>query len=301
MNYQRFIKIVNIIAVMLVISVLTYSVSWYIYSPLTRPRDIDYQTISHHISSQFKRDTDVVILQPFWAERAREYIGDLNIINPRDIKKEDLSHYHTIYILSVFGYGKNIFDYMNQRFNFIEEREVGRLSLYKFTNERPEKIIFDFFRNIKDARIRIIKGSGISECNDFSNDRWRCGGPNWQYIGKEILDIDGSGRECLWSHPITNSIIEINFEDVPTGDMLKGFSALTDEATRYREGSPVFLSVSIDDRELLYHKNPNLIGAHRFEIDTSGYKGTKHKITFKVSTLLDGVRHFCFFADMRLK
>ncbi len=299
MNYQKFIKVINIVSTLLVIVVLLYSISWYIYSPLTRPRIDDYKNISSYIRSQFEKDSDVIILQPFWAERAREYLGDLNIINPRDVKNEDLSQYKNIYVFSVFGYGENIYEYMNKKFKSLEKKEFGKLSLFKFQNEKIEKVIYNFYQNIKDAKIRIIKGGEIKECKDFSNDRWRCGGPDWQYIGKEILDIDGTGRECLWSHPMTGSIIEINFENIPAGDILKGFSGLTDEAVRYKEGSPVFLSILIDDKEVLYHRNPNSIGAKRFEIDTSAYKGSTHKITFKVSTVLDGVRHFCFYADVR--
>ncbi len=300
MDFQRGIKFFNIISLSVFICIIIYSIGWYIYSPLTRPSKKDYEDISTFLKKTFNNKSDIVILQPFWAERAREYIGDLNLINPRDITKEDLSVYENIYIFSVFDYGAKIEDYLKSRYKFIGLSDFGRLSLYHFKNQKSEKITYNFYRNIRDAKIRILKGNEIKECRDFNDDRWRCGGPNWQYIGREILDIDGTGRECLWSHPITNSIIEINFENIMLGDKLAGFSGLTDEAVRYLQGSPVFLAILIDDKEYLYHKNPNEIGPFRFNIDTTSLKNTAHKVTFRVSTHLDGVRHFCFYADTRV-
>lgn len=299
MLYQKIIKYVNIASFCVFIGVLLFSFGWYIYSPLSRPSLKDYEDISTHIKQNFDNSKDVIILQPFWAERAREYIGELNLLNPRYPLEEDFSIYENIYVFSVFGYVDKIKDGFSKKFRFLEKKDFGKLSLYHYKNEKPQKIIYNFYLNIKDAKIRVLKGNEIKECKDFKNDKWTCGGPDWQYIGKEILDIDGTGRECLWSHPVTNSIIEINFENVILGDSISGFSGLTDEAVRYVQGSPVFLSVLIDEKEFLYHTNPNKIGAHRFRIDTKNLKNTPHKVTFRVSTHLDGVRHFCFYADTR--
>ncbi|MGC8926405.1 MAG: hypothetical protein ACP5QK_00620 [Myxococcota bacterium] len=299
MSFERMLKIINIISLCAFVGVLIFSIGWYIYSPLSRPSIEDYKDISKELKRSFNNERDVVILQPFWAERAREYIGELNLINPRDITKEDLSIYENIYVFSVFGYGKKSDGFLRGKFNFISKKDFGKLELYTYKNPEPAVIKYSFLKNLRDAKIRILKGNEIKECKDFKDEKWRCGGPDWQYIGREILDIDGTGRECIWSHPITNSIIEINFEDITFGDKIAGFSGLTDEAVRYVEGSPVFLSILIDDKEMLYHTNPNKIGAHRFDIDTKRFKDGPHKITFRVSTHLDGVRHFCFYADTR--
>ncbi|MCX7944974.1 MAG: hypothetical protein N2746_10755 [Deltaproteobacteria bacterium] len=300
MTLQRVLKISNMISLFIFIGVLIYSFGWYIYSPLSRPDLKDYENIASHLKQRIDNDRDVIILQPFWAERAREYIGDLNLLNPRYPLEEDFTQYENIYVFSVFGYGEKIKDGLSKNFKFIEKKDFGKLSLYYFKNERPQKIIYNFYKNIKDAKIRVLKSNEIKECRDFNNDRWRCGGPEWQYIGREILDIDGTGRECIWAHPLTNAIIEINFENVILGDYISGFTGLTDEATRYVQGSPVFMSVRIDDKEVLYHTNPNKIGAHRFTINTKDLSNSPHKVTFRISTHLDGVRHFCFYADTRL-
>lgn len=299
MVFEKMLKTINIVSLVAFICVLIFSIGWYIYSPLSRPSIRDYKEMSEAIKRDFNNDRDVIILQPFWAERAREYVGELNLINPRDVTREDMSMYENIYVLSVFGYGAKIDKFLREKFNFVSKSDFGKLELYKYKNPKPAKIIYSFLKNLKDAKIRLLKGNEIKECNDFKNDKWRCGGPDWQYIGREILDIDGTGRECIWSHPVTNSIIEINFENITLGDKLTGFSGLTDEAVRYVQGSPVFLSILIDDKEILYHTNPNKIGAHRFEIDTKTFKDNPHKVTFRVSTLLDGVRHFCFYSDIR--
>ncbi len=300
MWFNRFIKLVNIISLLLFLGLLVWSIGWYVYSKFSRPSLKDYQDISNYVKGIFNNDTDVIILQPFWAERAREYIGDLNLFNPRNPLDEDYSIYHHIYVFSVFNYGENIREDFSKRFRFITKKDFGKLSLYQYKNEKPQKIIYNFYSNIKDAKIRILKGNEIKDCKDYRNEKWTCGGPDWQYIGREILDIDGTGRECLWSHPVTNSIIEITFENIMLGDNIVGFTGLTDEAVRYIQGSPVFLSILIDDKEYLYHKNPNQIGAHRFKINTKDLVNSAHKITFRVSTHLDGVRHFCFYADTRL-
>ncbi|MCX7957957.1 MAG: hypothetical protein N3B13_02835 [Deltaproteobacteria bacterium] len=300
MLYQRIIKSINIISLFVFFGVLLYSFGWYIYSPLSRPKPKDYEEISAYIKKIFNKENDVIILQPFWAERAREYIGELNLVNPRYPLEEDFSVFENIYVFSVFGYGENIKSGLSKKFKFLTKTDFGKLSLYHYKNEKPQKIIYNFYQNVSDAKIRLLKGTEIKECKEFRNDKWTCGGPDWQYIGKEILDIDGTGRECLWSHPVTNAIIEINYENITLGDSISGFTGLTDEATRYVEGSPVFMSVLVDDKEYLYHPNPNKIGAYRFNIDTKAFKNSLHKVTFRISTHLDGVRHFCFYADTRI-
>jgi len=60
----------------LLVAVLVYSYWIYVHVALSRPSLADYERATAYIRARFQAG-DLVDVAPFWAERVREYLGDL--------------------------------------------------------------------------------------------------------------------------------------------------------------------------------------------------------------------------------
>jgi hypothetical protein len=291
---------VNLAVAALVAAAAVYSIGWYIYSPLTRPSPADYEGVSSHLHALWQKG-DVLAVVPFWAERIREYAGDLDVINPPDLVSEDLSRNARLWLLSVFGYAKDrdLLGTLSRKYRLSGEKRFGKLVLYLFDLPPPAKVSFDFWASIDKAKVTLQRGGDRKDCTTWRDGRWECANSTWEYVGRNILDIDDNPRQCIWAHPVQGAVLAVTYKDVPLSRRIVGNTGLTYIATRVPEGAPVGFEVLIDGRQALTTVNENRRGWNRFEIDTSSMAGTAHEVTFRVRTQRDGMRHFCFMADAR--
>jgi len=297
-NYKNKI---NLAAAAVIAVAALYSIGWYIWSPLTRPSIEDYERFSSYVHDRWQ-PRDVIAVAPFWAERLREYVGDLEVINPPRLADEDLSGNSRLWLLSVFGYANNdnLLDKLKNKYRFVDEMKFGKLALYQFNIGASSGIAYDFRKNIDKAHVYIQRSDGIRECSSWQGDRWQCPEVSWQNVGGTILDIDDNPRKCIWAHPITNAALTVEFKDVPISKKLVVHSGLAYTAVRMmKDGAPVYVEVLVGGRSVLRVKNENEKRWNRFEADTSSWSGTRQNVTFRIMTPHDGMRHFCFTADTR--
>ena len=293
------INSINLLLAALVTAAAIYSIGWYVYSPLSRPSPGDYEALSAHLHREWAGG-DVLAVTPFWAERIREYAGDLAVINPPRLVDEDLSRSSRLWLLSVFGYAKDrdLLGTLSRKYRLASEKRFGKLDLYLFELPPPAKVAFDFLARIDAARVTVQKTGEPKECQ-WRDNKWSCNSSSWEYVGPAILDVDDNPRQCIWAHPVTAGTVTVEFKDVPLGRRIVGHHALTAAAARVPDGMPVTLEAEIDGQPALRSTNQNRKGWNRFEIDTARFSGTSHAVTFKVTTPRDGMRHYCFTADAR--
>jgi hypothetical protein len=277
-----------------------YSIGWYIYSPLTRPSLRDYEGFSSFVHSRWSQG-DVIAVAPFWAERLREYAGDLNVINPPDLVDEDLSLNSRLWLLSVFGYAKDrdLLGTLSKKYRLSEEKRFGKLTLYLFELPPAARVVYDFRMNVNKSKVYQTRGQDRRECASWRDDHWDCGTNSWETVGRTILDVDDNPRRCIWAHPVTAATVNVDYTDVPLGRKLLLHTGLTAAATRMAGGAPVTVEVLIDGRQMLSATNENAKGWNGFEVDTSSMAGPGHQVAFRIRTQRDGMRHFCFTADTR--
>jgi hypothetical protein len=290
----------NLVLAAVVAVAAVYSIGWYIYSPLTRPSIDDYNQFSRYIHANWTRG-DVLAVTPFWAERVREYAGDLKVINPPNLVDEDLGAYRRLWLLSVFNYAnkRDLLGTLSHKYKLAGEQRFGRLGLYLFEMAQSGRVTYDFREQIQKAHVYVDKDGQRKECATFRDGGWRCPGNSWEYVGQETLDVDDNPRACLWSHPTTGGSVNTEFKGVPLGRRIVVHSGLTRNATRMKEGAPVTLEVLVDGRSVLTAVNRNAPGWNIFEADTSAMAGGNHDVLFRVTTPQDGMRHYCFTADSR--
>ncbi|NOZ88194.1 MAG: hypothetical protein GXP49_18435 [Deltaproteobacteria bacterium] len=260
------------------------------------PEAVDYKELEQVLRKEFKPG-DCVSLAPFWAERARLYIGDMNILGLRNTTRQDLLACKRIFLVGVFKDDASRERKKIESMSFAKRkwsRPVGRLSLDLFDlSSRSTQTVFDFRKHIKDAGVWIEKGSGKTACDRYENRQWKCPGPEWNYVGDLTTDMDRNPRRCIWAHPVQGGTLKIRFDNVPMGESIQGRHGIALSGLG-QNPSDVILRISIDGERQAEFAAHDVLGYFSFKLDTGRFKGSLHQVEFSVSTKNNGARHYCF-------
>lgn len=116
--------------------------------------------------------------------------------------------------------------------------------------------------------------------------------PDWMRVTREQVTIGGRSRHCLWAHPPAKGIpLVIDYGPVPEGELLLRHG-LSDTASRSGNSSPVELRIFSGHGERLLRAH-NQAG---FQAERLAVKG---RLKLKIRAQKDGMRHYCFSAEIR--
>lgn len=278
------------------VAILLYSYWTYAMLPLTRPSASDYSGATTHIRARFQPG-DLIDANPFWAVRVREYLGDFPMANFRRIDREDLSAYRRLWLFSLFGAEERetIRDGLDARYSLLEERRFGRINVRLYELPEPAPVLYDFREQLHQADVWIEGRGGRRNCDTWTAGRWRCSSLDWNYVGREILEIGGEPRSVIWAHPVGDATLVIEFPEVPVGRRLSLGTGFAASAFR-RRGVPVSVVVEIDGKPVSHRQQQPLPGLFVERIDTAAFQGGRHRVSFRVSSSDNHGRHFCFSA-----
>lgn len=277
---------------------------WATVDPGPGPAQI--QAAAAHLRARHQPG-DLVLLAPFYATRAREHLGDLNPVAPRDPLAEDLDVHPRVWVFGLFERAEAL----RPRF------EAGGLTLASsetpapgvtvdlWTNPRTAEVRYDFLAHLEQAKVWHEKGAERTPCDKWQPKngqggplgRWACPyDTDWFYVAPEWHRMGDHLRLCLWAHPPNQGRLVIQFPNVPLTGRLYGRAGHTlNSSTRAR--APVDLDVAV-----------GAAPAQRFVIELgdtwrpfalSTATATTSTVTFGVSSSDAGVNHFCFAADIR--
>ena len=121
----------------------------------------------------------------------------------------------------------------------------------------------------------------------------RCSGlPDWMRITREEVTVGGQRRTCLWAHPPANgAFLTVDFGAVPEGELLIRHG-LSDRASESENNSPVELRILSDAGERLLRAH-NKAGFQSERLEVRG------RLKLKIRAKKDGMRHYCFKAEIR--
>ena len=275
-----------------------YSYITYARIPLTRPTPSDYDQAASHIRAHWKSG-DLIDANPFWATRVRESLGDLPVQGFRDLVSEDLTPYRRVWLFSLFGAERReaVHRAMEAKGALAEESQFGRINVRLYTVRGHEPVRYDFRQALGEARVSIQRGDDQQECAPGPRGRWQCSREEWNYVGREILEMAGEPRAVIWAHPVSDGALTIAFECVPLGRAMTVAAGFLPAVLGY--GVPVELTVEADGRMLLRRVYGPNSGFSRERIETPDLAAGLHRVTFRVTTTDDRVRHFCFTAEAR--
>jgi hypothetical protein len=285
------------VAILVALAVV-WSYVTYLRLPASRPAAADYERAAAHIRAHWA-DGDLIDVNPFWATRVREYLGDLPLEAYHDVGREDLTRYRRVWLFSLFGAEQRdrVRRDMEQSTRLLEQHRFGGIDVRLYAVREPAPVRFDFRERLGEARVRIERADERTECAARDHGGWRCSAAAWNYVGPETFEMAGEPRRVIWAHPVSGAVLAIDFAKVPLGPVLvlgAGFLPAV-----LGQGVPVELTVEVDGRMVarrLYDVDEEFA---QERIATPELAAGLHRVTFRIATLDDRLRHFCFRAEAR--
>ncbi len=270
------------------------------------PTELDWRAAAALVERD-ARPGDAVALAPVWAERAREVLPErlparpgaplVVLAYPRYAPAaEDLVGVRRVWLLSlpdVPGADRAIArDLMARSSGRDGPQRLGAIEVTRYDLKTPVLPLAFLPDRLASARVRL----GDAPCPAGPDGVFRCPGPPWLRVAREVREMDLLPRPCLYAHPGPDAAapLTIVFPEVPVGRVLRGHTGIAGDAAR-RGGSPVRLTVKVDGEELgAVEEPPRQPGWHVFQMDTSRHAGRPHLLAFTVTAADPGARWFCF-------
>lgn len=267
---------------------------------------------------ELTRPGDLVLILPFYATRAREWLGDLDPVAPKNPLAEDFDTHARVAVFSLFGAVESL------------DPELERMGLARARRESPKKgitldvytvsstrtVTYSFRDHLAQARVTYEQPDGkLEACDRYGDEhgrggvmgRWSCRrDAEWFYVGREWHRMGDHPRLCLWAHPPNAGRLRIEFPGVPLATRLAGRAGHTLNSSLHAR-QRVDLEVEImrsapHGQGSPIRETQQLSFALRetwrpFSILTP-FTGTA-TVTFSVSSPDAGANHFCFDASIQ--
>jgi hypothetical protein len=286
-------QVFRLLPLALVLGASLYSIGFWLLGPRPQVSPADYRRAEKIVRKGWAPG-DALAVRPWWAARIREYLGDLDFVQVRDLESEDLSRYSRLWVVLLPGEQIEL-----AKYSLEESFEAGDLEIVRYRLPDRAQVKYDFREQLDRAQVRMHQGPSVKPCDRWITNRWICTRRDWNYVGRMVVELGDDPRKVIWAHPSDEGPIEITYQNVPSGNTLLVHTGFTPPAARTPEGAPVTLRVSIDGREVgkVVQDNRNGYFPTRFDISAAG--PGSHTVTFAVSTNHAGMRHFCFDAEVR--
>jgi hypothetical protein len=256
----------------------------------------------------------LVVIAPYWAEpNARFALGE-QLMPLRHVARADESGFGRALEVSILGQEAPELSHWQLQ----AEQRLGRFLLRSWTNPQPRPVLYDFLEHVRppDASVIIRRQGRPAECPfkaaKVSNGdlhghptypRWRfvCpGSGEWSFVGSTVIeDQRYRPRACMWAHPAQRSVLELRFESVPIGAVIRGHGALPYLTERETQGTPIELSVHVAGELVGTWQHADGEGWKPFEFSTARFTGQQLPVEFRIQSRKALRREFCFQADVR--
>lgn len=270
------------------------------------PSDIDWRAAAALVERD-ARPGDAVALAPVWAERARQVLPErlpahpgaplVVMAYPRYTPDaEDLVGVRRVWLLALPrapGAGRLIARDLEARaVNRDGPQRLGALEVTRYEVRNPMLPLAFLPDRLAGARVRL----GEVPCPAGPDGGFRCPGPPWMRVAREVREMDLLPRPCIYAHPGADpgAPLSVEFPEVPVGRVLRGHTGIAGDAA-LRGASPVRLEVRLDGEVLgAVEEPPRRPGWHAFQMDTASHAGRAGTLTFTVAAPDPGARWFCF-------
>lgn len=163
--------------------------------------------------------------------------------------------------------------------------------------------------SLKDAilatTMRVERGAHTSPCTAPRGEGgYACPGePEWLYVARRTLHIEGEDVDCVWAHPTTNpspGVIVLTIPAQPVSPegrrlVLEVAGAFNDDAVKQTaDGASVRTDIVQGGASRGTLTVPNRIGWQRVRVNVEA----NQPIELKVSAASDGRRHHCLNAEL---
>ena len=271
----------------------------------------EWQAVAPQVQSWRAAD-ELIVVSPAWAEpNARLALGDA-LMPVAHVARPELQRYATVLEVSLLGQTAPA---LEQGYQLVEERSVGRFELRRWQSTSPVQVHFDFVQAVGPEGLSVLQGEQGQACRwstrapvsngalfghpTFPHERFRCAGGDWAFVGVTVIDDEQyRPRRCVWAHP-SGGGLRLKYAEVPLGTQLRGYGGLPYFTSRDGKGTPVRLEAFVDGDPIGSYEHRDGEGWTRFEFDTRPWQGQRHAVEFRISSQKLARREFCFYADTR--
>jgi hypothetical protein len=279
-----------------------------------RPPDLqEWRDVAPAVSS-LRRDEDLVIVAPAWAEPvARMAVGD-GLMPLRDVARPDESRYAAALEISLLGQRSGL----TRNWSLLEERAAGKFTLRRLKNPEHQPIAYDFVEHVNgaDASARVhnqadqpcewresapLYAGGLGGAPTFPAQRFVCPtAPMHVFVGVTVIeDQHYMPRRCIMMHAPSGGYLETTFRDVPLRSELRGHSGMRWIVERELTGAPILLEVWIDGERVGQDVHVDGEGWKPWRMPLGAHAGQTKSVSFRVSSSKESQRQMCWEADTR--
>ena len=220
--------------------------------PARLPSELDYRQAAAAIAAD-ALPGDVVLLHPWWAERARLFVSpELPVVGYFGSDGDPLSAHPRIWVLSqpkLPRFDRAAFErkFLPGRTPIGAARRFGTLELALYANGSYRPVVFSAVREYASARVYLEDPAlGRIDC-PFDGKAHRCPGRDSLRVAAEWHELLYAPRLCLWMHPPGGvRRLVADFPAVPLSNRLTLEAGIVGEFAwgRNPERTPVRVEVS---------------------------------------------------------
>lgn len=248
--------------------------------PSKLPSEDDYRAAAQVLEREAKPG-DVVLLFPWWAERARLFVPpNLPVVGYLGSDRDSLAAHPRIWVLGqpdLPGSDRGDFEraFLPARTRVGEERAFGDLALSLWKNGRYRRTLFSAADAIARASVYVEQPGGEKTPCPFDGKAHRCAGNGALYVAPEWHAINFEPRRCLWFRPPGGPArLVAELPDVPAGAYLSLEGGLVWDRGYFHGGGYTATNLGVDDaksgeRLLDLSIPPGLEGVQHAEARTS--------------------------------
>jgi hypothetical protein len=193
-------------------------------------------------------------------------------------------------------------------------RNVGAITVTTYDNPKVERVIDDLVSHLDPSRATVLRLDGSKETpcpmgrlrSQTGNigfgpaipaERFGCPGT---FVGVSVVQsLDYLAHRCIYSQLPSGGVTRIRFRDVAFGRELHGHHAISWAQERYKNGTPVTLTFSVEGRVLGKAVHVDGDSWKEFDFDTSDLAGQTAELVADISTANARERSYCFEAVTR--
>ena len=236
----------------LLLAVAVLCIGFQLWLPSTHVAESDYQAVSQVLAAE-RQPGDVVLLVPWWTERARIFVPEgLPVVGYQGSDADALERHPRIWVLSQprqprAGIGDFERTFLPSRTPLGEERPFGNLRLRLYQNGRYRPLAFDAADLVAQGQAQVYLESpdGNRQPCGAINGGFRC--PNGRIVAREWHEVHFAPYQCVKLEAPggpTRVVVEVNAPAADQSSLTAGFIW---EYGAYRDGiSPGNLGLEVN-------------------------------------------------------
>lgn len=231
------------------VAVAVVCIGFQLKLPTALPSEADYQALAK-VLEQERQPGDVVLLAPWWIERARIFVPEgLPVVGYYGSDGVDLRQHRRVWVIANpslpgFSWSGFLKQFERARSEDGATRSFGPLELKRYQNGRARPLLFSAAQALATAQLYLEGPGGRQPCA-FSGRSWRC--PNGGEVVEEWRELHFEPHRCLRFYPPggpTKLVAE--FSNVPATDTLELITGYAWERGYYRNQDSTDFGVEVN-------------------------------------------------------